>query len=76
MIIAGDELFHDQGAAVAQRLVRRICSRCRTLYTPDALELAGAKVTADTRLRDLHFTTEALEAAKQADVGGTGAGVI
>jgi type IV pilus assembly protein PilB len=50
---------------LAQRLVRRVCSRCRTLYTPDALELAAAKVTADTRLRDLHFTTEALEAAKQ-----------
>ncbi|HEX6632202.1 MAG TPA: ATPase, T2SS/T4P/T4SS family [Gemmatimonadaceae bacterium] len=50
---------------LAQRLVRRVCARCRTLYTPDALELAAAKVTADTRLRDLHFTTEALEAAKQ-----------
>ena len=49
---------------VAQRLVRRICGRCRTLYKPDPTELAAAKVSADTRLRDLHFTTEALDGAR------------
>ncbi len=49
---------------LAQRLVRRICDKCRTKYIPDQLELAGAKVTADTRLRDLHFTVEAIEDAK------------
>ncbi|HEY0970634.1 MAG TPA: ATPase, T2SS/T4P/T4SS family [Gemmatimonadales bacterium] len=49
---------------LAQRLVRRICGKCRTKYVPDELELAGAKVAADTRLRDLQFTTEALEDAK------------
>jgi type IV pilus assembly protein PilB len=49
---------------LAQRLVRRICGKCRTVYTPDALEIAAAKVSLDTRLRDLHFTTEALEGAK------------
>ncbi|HSA55046.1 MAG TPA: ATPase, T2SS/T4P/T4SS family [Gemmatimonadaceae bacterium] len=48
---------------VAQRLVRRICSRCKEKYTPEPEELAGAKVTVDTTLRDLHFTQEALESA-------------
>src|SRR4029078_6869454 len=30
---------------LAQRLVRRICSNCRTQYEPSDEELAGAKVT-------------------------------
>ncbi len=45
---------------LAQRLVRRICGKCRTKYVPDELELAGAKVTPETRLGDMHFTEEAL----------------
>lgn len=49
---------------LAQRLVRRICGRCRTRYIPDELELAGAKVTADTRLGQMHFTSEALSSAR------------
>lgn len=49
---------------LAQRLVRRICGRCRTRYVPDELELAGAKVTADTRLGQMHFTSEALSSAR------------
>lgn len=49
---------------LAQRLVRRICGKCRTRYVPDELELAGAKVTPDTRLGDMHFTEEALENAR------------
>jgi type IV pilus assembly protein PilB len=49
---------------LAQRLVRRICPRCRVKYVPDEVELAGAKVTADTTFRSLRFTTEALEGAK------------
>ena len=49
---------------LAQRLVRRICSKCRAQYVPDEIELAGAKVKADTRLGDLHFTEEALQGAK------------
>ena len=49
---------------LAQRLVRRICARCRVKYVPDTVELAGAKVTASTTFRELRFTTEALENAK------------
>jgi type IV pilus assembly protein PilB len=49
---------------LAQRLVRRICSRCRAKYIPDEIELGAAKVKADTRLGDMRFTTEALENAK------------
>ncbi|MFN8665932.1 MAG: ATPase, T2SS/T4P/T4SS family [Gemmatimonadaceae bacterium] len=49
---------------LAQRLVRRICPRCRQKYTPDEIELGGAKVKPDTTFRELRFTTEALEAAK------------
>ena len=49
---------------LAQRLVRRICVRCRTKYVPDDAELAGAKVTRTTTLRELRFTDEALENAK------------
>ncbi len=49
---------------LAQRLVRRICPRCRTKYVPDEIELAGAKVKAETTFRELRFTTEALENAK------------
>jgi type IV pilus assembly protein PilB len=49
---------------VAQRLVRRVCKTCRKIYKPDDTELAIAKVTRDTTLRQLRFTTQALEAAK------------
>ncbi len=51
-------------AILAQRLVRRICSKCKIKYTPDEAELTGAKVTADTALRDLRFTERALRDAK------------
>jgi type IV pilus assembly protein PilB len=50
---------------LAQRLVRRICGNCKQKYEPDALELGTAKVKADTRLRDLRFTEESLEGARQ-----------
>jgi type IV pilus assembly protein PilB len=50
---------------LAQRLVRRVCSRCRVRYTPDEAELAGAKVKATTTFRELRFTQEALEDARQ-----------
>jgi len=49
---------------LAQRLVRRICSKCKVKYEPDVAELAGAKVKPDTTLRELRFTKEALENAK------------
>ncbi|MFN8573211.1 MAG: ATPase, T2SS/T4P/T4SS family [Gemmatimonadaceae bacterium] len=49
---------------LAQRLVRRICSRCKTKYEPEVIELAGAKVTHDTTFRSMRFTEEALRDAK------------
>ncbi|MBK8248353.1 MAG: Flp pilus assembly complex ATPase component TadA [Gemmatimonadetes bacterium] len=49
---------------LAQRLVRRICPKCRKKYTPDDIELGGAKVSPDTRLGDLRFTETALQDAK------------
>lgn len=50
---------------LAQRLVRRICNRCKVKYVPDAAELSGAKVKADTTLRELRFTDEVLQDAKR-----------
>jgi type IV pilus assembly protein PilB len=49
---------------LAQRLVRRICSKCKVKYTPDDAELAGAKVKTSTTLRELRFTDEALNDAR------------
>jgi type IV pilus assembly protein PilB len=50
---------------LAQRLVRRICSGCKTQYDPSPEEIAGAKVTRDTTMRQLRFTEEALLNAKK-----------
>ncbi len=49
---------------VAQRLVRRICPRCKEKYMPEDEELAGAKVTRDTTLGDLRLTGDELEMAR------------
>ncbi len=49
---------------LAQRLVRRICGRCKVKYTPDTAELLGAKVSAATTLRELRFTEQVLADAK------------
>lgn len=49
---------------LAQRLVRRICGKCKVKYTPDVAELTGAKVKYETTLRELRFTDEALNNAK------------
>jgi type IV pilus assembly protein PilB len=49
---------------LAQRLVRKICSNCRTAYVPSLEELDAAKVKPDTTLRELRFTEEALRNAK------------
>src|SRR5690606_4014962 len=49
---------------LAQRLVRRICSKCKVQYMPDELEFTAAKVTKDTTLRELRFTDRALNDAK------------
>lgn len=49
---------------LAQRLVRRICGKCKVRYQPDLAELVGAKVRPETTMRDLHFTDEALSNAR------------
>jgi type IV pilus assembly protein PilB len=49
---------------LAQRLLRRICGRCKYAYVPDKVELDAAKVKPDTTLRELRFTEEALINAK------------
>ena len=49
---------------LAQRLLRRICNNCRTQYQPTDEELAGAKVTRATTLRELRFTDDAIASAK------------
>jgi type IV pilus assembly protein PilB len=49
---------------LAQRLVRRVCAKCKIKYTPDDAELAGAKVTASTTLGELRFTEQGLADAK------------
>jgi type IV pilus assembly protein PilB len=51
-------------AILAQRLVRRICSKCKVKYEPDDAEFTGAKVNRDTTMRDLRFTDRALNDAK------------
>ncbi len=49
---------------LAQRLVRRICNKCRTHYVPDDIELAACKVTREATLGELRFTEMALQDAK------------
>src|SRR4030095_12232891 len=49
---------------LAQRLVRRICSKCKVQYTPDAVEFAAAKVRPDQRMGTLSSPAEALADAK------------
>jgi type IV pilus assembly protein PilB len=49
---------------LAQRLVRRVCSKCSEAYKMDPAEIAGAKVGGGVTLRDLHFTDMALSDAK------------
>jgi type IV pilus assembly protein PilB len=49
---------------LAQRLLRRICSSCKTQYTPTDEEFDIAKVKPTTTLRELRFTPETIENAK------------
>src|SRR5438045_8784895 len=49
---------------LAQRLVRKICQNCIERYAPDETELAGARVTRDTTLRDRQPSEVTLAAAK------------
>jgi type IV pilus assembly protein PilB len=50
---------------LAQRLVRRICSKCSAKYELTKEEYLAAKVKPDTKLRELRFTDRALSDAKK-----------
>jgi type IV pilus assembly protein PilB len=50
---------------LAQRLVRRVCSNCKVKYEPDDLELSTMKVKRGTTLKELRFTQEALDGARE-----------
>jgi len=49
---------------LAQRLVRRICSNCKTQYQPEKEEMSAAKIKPEMSLRELRFTDEAINDAK------------
>ena len=49
---------------LAQRLLRRICSGCKTKYMPSDEELWTAKVKPEMTLRDIRFSQEAVDGAK------------
>ena len=49
---------------LAQRLVRRVCSKCAEAYKMDKAEIAGAKIGGGMTMRDMHFTDMALRDAK------------
>jgi type IV pilus assembly protein PilB len=49
---------------LAQRLVRRICAKCKVRHRPEPSEFAGAKVAADTRLADLKLTAATIDGAR------------
>jgi type IV pilus assembly protein PilB len=49
---------------LAQRLVRRVCTKCAEAYKMEKEEIAAAKVDHGVTLRDLHFTDMALNDAK------------
>src|SRR5918912_4337643 len=51
---------------LAQRLVRRVCSNCRTRYEPTDEELGGMKVDRNMTFGDMHYTAEAIENMKRA----------
>ena len=51
-------------AILAQRLVRKICPRCKIKYEPSDEELTGAKVTRETSMSELRFTERALRDAR------------
>jgi type IV pilus assembly protein PilB len=50
---------------LAQRLVRRICNRCRERYEWGDDEYRAAKVTAKQTLGELHYTEEAVQNMKK-----------
>jgi type IV pilus assembly protein PilB len=50
---------------LAQRLLRRICSNCKTKYDVTDEELAAAKVKRTTKLSELRISNSALDSARE-----------
>ncbi|MEX2152578.1 MAG: ATPase, T2SS/T4P/T4SS family [Gemmatimonadaceae bacterium] len=50
---------------LAQRLLRRICSSCKTKYDVTDEELAAAKVKRTTKLSELRISNSALDSARE-----------
>jgi type IV pilus assembly protein PilB len=50
---------------LAQRLVRRICSTCRTQYHPDDVELKAAHLDKNASFGDMQYTEEAIQNMKR-----------
>ena len=50
---------------LAQRLVRRVCSNCKTHYQADPDEMRALKIPEDATFRSMQFTEEAVENAKK-----------
>jgi len=46
---------------LAQRLLRRICGKCKIVFRPDAAEFEAAKFTPEMTLQDLRFTEQAVK---------------
>ena len=49
---------------LAQRLLRRICGKCKEKYTPTPEEMAAAKFTETMTLADLRYTDDAIAGLK------------
>ncbi len=49
---------------LAQRLVRRICAKCKVRYHPEAAEFAAMKTTPTATLRSLRIGVETLDGAR------------
>ena len=49
---------------LAQRLVRRVCVKCKQRHVMTAVDFAAAKVRPETTLRELRFTPAAIDDAK------------
>ena len=50
---------------LAQRLVRKICTNCRTQYEPNSRSSIAAKVKRETTMRELRFTEGALRTPRR-----------
>ncbi|HSJ65616.1 MAG TPA: ATPase, T2SS/T4P/T4SS family [Gemmatimonadaceae bacterium] len=46
---------------LAQRLVRRICPKCKTKYDPEPEELRAAKLNPEMTLREMRYTQESID---------------